>query len=73
MVQPIPRAGALLTALILAAFFGFIVLAAASPATLAAPTIGAIPLSFVLTTALILGTILVTGLYVLAANTKERR
>jgi putative solute:sodium symporter small subunit len=73
MVQPIPRIGLTLAILVVAAFFGFIILAAISPATLAQPTIGAVPLSFVLTAGLILGTILVTGIYVWTMNAAESR
>jgi uncharacterized membrane protein (DUF485 family) len=73
MVQPVPRIGLLLTLLVLVAFFGFIIFAAFAPATLAQPTIGAVPLSFVITAALIVGAILVTGLYVWTVNARETR
>jgi uncharacterized membrane protein (DUF485 family) len=73
MVQPVPRMGLILTILVVLAFLGFITLAAYAPAALAQPTIGAVPLSFVLTAALIIGTILVTGVYVWTVNAKAAR
>jgi uncharacterized membrane protein (DUF485 family) len=73
MVQPVPRIGVILTLLVLVAFFGFIIVASFAPATLAQPAIGAVPLSFVLTAALILGAILVTGVYVWTINARETR
>ncbi len=73
MVQPIPRIGLILTLLVLVAFFGFIILGAYAPGVLAQPAIGAVPLSFVLTAALILGAILLTGLYVWFVNAAETR
>lgn len=73
MVQSLPRARLALAIALLAGFFGFIVLAAFAPATLARPSFGGVPLSFEFTTGLIAGTIAVTGLYALAANAAETR
>jgi uncharacterized membrane protein (DUF485 family) len=73
MVQPVPRIGVLLTVVVLAAFFGFIIFAAYAPGALAQPAIGAVPLSFVVTAALIVGAILVTGVYVWTVNAGETR
>jgi uncharacterized membrane protein (DUF485 family) len=73
MVQAVPRIGLILTLFVLVAFFGFIIFAAYAPGVLVQPAIGAVPLSFVLTAALIIGAILITGLYVWSANAAETR
>jgi uncharacterized membrane protein (DUF485 family) len=62
-----------LTIFVLAAYFGFLILGASSPALLAQAVIGAIPLSFVIATGLIVGTIILTGIYVVGANFAEGR
>ncbi len=72
-VAPVPRLGLALTAVALAAFFGFLLLAAAAPGLLMRPAFGAVPLSFVLAAGLIVGTVLLTGLYALLAGAAERR
>ena len=73
MAQPLPRLGMALTLVALGAFFGFLGLAAAAPGLLAQPVAGAVPLSFVLAAGLIVGTMLLTGLYVWATNAAEAR
>jgi uncharacterized membrane protein (DUF485 family) len=60
-----------LTILVLAAYFGFLVFGASAPALLGQPIIGAIPLSFVMAGCLIVGTIVLTGIYVLVTNLSE--
>ncbi len=72
-VAPVPKLGLALTAVALAAFFGFLLLAAAAPDRLMRPAFGAVPLSFVLAAGLIVGTVLLTGLYALLAGAAERR
>jgi uncharacterized membrane protein (DUF485 family) len=73
MVQKLSAVRLVLTLLVLVAFFGFLLLAAAAPGLLGQPVIGAIPLSFVIATGLIIGTIALTGVYVLASNFVEGR
>ena len=56
------------TAVVVAMFGGFLALGAAAPATFSRGVIGVIPLSVVLTAGLIVGTVALTGLYVLIAG-----
>lgn len=67
------RLGLVLTAITLVAFFGFLLMAAFAPSTLAQPVFGAVPLSFVLTAGLIVGAVVLTGVYVFRANAMEGR
>jgi uncharacterized membrane protein (DUF485 family) len=57
-----------LSAILVAYFFGFLLLGAYAQPLLATPVYGPIPLSFLLGLILILGSVLLTGIYVLAAN-----
>jgi uncharacterized membrane protein (DUF485 family) len=57
-----------LTAILMVAYFGFLLLGAFAQPTLAVPVYGPVPLSFVLGLLLIIGSIALTGLYALAAN-----
>jgi uncharacterized membrane protein (DUF485 family) len=66
------RLGLTLSAIVIVAFFGFLLLAATAPSLLMQPVAGAVPLSFLLAAALIVGVIALTGLYVLRANAAER-
>jgi uncharacterized membrane protein (DUF485 family) len=65
--------GVVLSAVVVIVYFGFLIFAASQPGLLTQPVIGAVPLSFVLAAALIVGAILLTGLYVLVANAAEVR
>ncbi len=58
----------LLSAILMICFFGFLLLGAYAQPLLATPVYGPIPLSFLLGLILILGSVLLTGIYVLAAN-----
>jgi uncharacterized membrane protein (DUF485 family) len=60
------------TAIVVVAFGAFLALGAASPATFARGVIGIIPLSVVLAAALIVGTVILTGVYVVLANRADR-
>jgi uncharacterized membrane protein (DUF485 family) len=60
------------TAMIVVAFGAFLALGAISPATFARGVIGIIPLSVVLAAALIVGTVILTGVYVVIANRSDR-
>ncbi len=71
-VAPAPRLGLAFTAAVLAAFFGFLLLAAAAPGWLTRPAFGAVPLGFVLAAGLIVGTVLLTGAYALLAGRAQR-
>ena len=62
-----------LTALVVIAYLGLIVFDAVAPGAMAADTLGAVPLSFVLAFLLIVGVVAVTSLYVAAANRAEDR
>ncbi|WP_158808829.1 DUF485 domain-containing protein [Beijerinckia sp. L45] len=66
------RISFIFTAIVVAAFGGFLALGAASPATFSEGVIGIIPLSVVLAATLIVGAIALTGLYVLIANRRAR-
>ncbi len=57
-----------LSAILVVYFFGFLLLGAYAQPLLATPVYGPIPLSFLLGLILILGSVLLTGIYVLAAN-----
>ncbi len=54
------------------AFFGLFGFAAAAPGAMAAPSLGGLPLSLILATAMILFSVAITGLYVLIANRTVR-
>ena len=58
--------------LLVIAFFGLFGFAAAAPGAMAAPSLGGLPLSLVLATAMILFSVAITGVYVLVANTTAR-
>ncbi len=58
----------LLSAILMICFFGFLLLGAYAQPVLATPVYGPIPLSFLLGLILILGSVALTGIYVLAAN-----
>jgi uncharacterized membrane protein (DUF485 family) len=57
-----------LTAILIAGYFGFLLLGAFAQKLLATPIYGPIPLSFLLGLIIILGSILLTGLYARGAN-----
>ena len=59
-------------AVLMVAFFGLYGFAASAPGAMAAPSIGGLPLSLVLATAMILFSVFMTGLYVLIANRTAR-
>jgi uncharacterized membrane protein (DUF485 family) len=65
------RLGIVLSVIVCVAFFGFLTMGATSPALLAMPVIGAVPLSFLCAAFLIVGAIALTGIYVLRANAVE--
>jgi len=71
VVHPLRPGRLALTIVVLAAYFGFLLFGASEPALLGQPVIGAIPLSFVMAGCLIIGTIVLTGVYVLATNLTE--
>ena len=54
------------------AFFSLLGLGAMAPGAMAAPVVGAIPLSLVLAFAMILFAVALTGVYVLVANQTAR-
>ncbi len=58
---------------IIVVFFALLVFAAAAPDTMARPVVGAIPLSLVLASALIVFCVALTGTYVLLVNARVRR
>jgi len=60
-----------LTVILAIAYFGFLLLGAFAQTLLATPVYGAIPLAFLLGLILILTSIVLTGLYALAANRDE--
>ena len=57
-----------LFAILVIAYFGFLLLGAFAQGVLAIPVFGPIPLSFVFGLVLIVGSIVLTGIYALAAN-----
>ncbi len=59
-------------AILAVAFFGLYGFAASAPGAMAAPSIGGVPLSLVLASAMILFSVLMTGLYVLITNRTAR-
>ena len=62
-----------LTAIVMVAFFGLLLLGAFAGPLLATPVWGAVPLSFVLGFAFIVGVVLLTGLYAWGCNAAETR
>ncbi len=62
------RLGWALTAIMLAVYFGFVLMVAYAPKLLATPVYGTISLGFPLGLGVILCAILLTGIYVLRAN-----
>lgn len=61
--------GLSLTAAILLIYFGFVIMVAFAPATLATPVSRTVTLGFVLGVLVILAAIALTGIYVFRANT----
>ena len=64
------RLGWTLTALILVIYFGFVLLVAFAPATMGVKVFGSVTLGFPLGLGVILSAILLTGIYVLRANSR---
>ena len=62
------RLGLALTATMLAIYFGFVGLVAFAPALMGTPVLGTMTLGFPLGLGVILSAILLTGIYVLRAN-----
>jgi uncharacterized membrane protein (DUF485 family) len=62
-----------LALLIAAGYYGFLLAGALAPQVLARPAFGHVPWSFVLGAGLLVGAIVVTGLYVLLANAADDR
>ncbi len=60
-------------ATIIVVFMALLVFAAVAPGAMATPVIGAIPLSLVLASALIVFCVALTGTYVLLVNARVRR
>ena len=60
--------GRLLTAIMLVIYFGFVLMVAFAPKLMATPVFGSISLGFPLGLGVILCAILLTGIYVLRAN-----
>jgi uncharacterized membrane protein (DUF485 family) len=54
-------------------YYGFLLAGTVAPSALAQPAIGHVPWSFVLGAGVIASAIALTGLYVLAANARDRR
>ncbi len=67
------RLGLILAALILIIYFGFVFLVAFAPGLLATPISGVITLGFPLGLGVILSAIVLTGFYVLRANSEFDR
>lgn len=64
------RLGWTLTILILAIYFGFVLLVALAPSVMAKPAFGSITLGFPLGLGVIVSAIVLTGIYVLRANSR---
>ena len=65
--------GLLLATIVAVGYYGFLLLGAFAPQTLAQSAIGHVPWSFVLGAGLLVGAVASTGIYVMLSNASESR